>query len=458
MKFNPLFWMKKPVTETKSRTQEIARVENFGGAPAEKELVNIYAGENHDYDLSAGSYSKNITIIAMLIGTPILPAGDTPEREAAYKRLQRILFDEHPIINKLALINGTHWVFPQRIYGKTIIEHIRDSDIGKTGIRQDPVSKDIKAVVVEQQVVWMDENADVFGSPEYADRLRHISEKAIKEKWTGNVTKEQVYVNPFGIMPIPYAFNSLGDYRGISAYAGILRMLGDAHSIRANRDKILSKYRPQAVINTDDPDTWIFKNKKANGESGRLDVFGTDVKFNATGGESFSFVSLPSGAVSDHNLALEDINKELITSSMLPEIFSGKMMVGNYASSEFQQIQGLEFIRDIRRQFEKADHRLINSLAQIDSYVNGWKYEPLEVNYDNLNFASDVTKAQILSTAIQAMGAVVQNGFPQDVSFKLLKELLGFDYENVKELKLAIEETKASQPADPSLANLGEFF
>jgi hypothetical protein len=439
-----IFNRKKPVTETTSKSLHTIETQSaIGGFAAVKDLENIFRGENHDYDLAAGSYNKQILTVSRLVGTPVI-------KDGLYPNIQSLLFDEAVIVTLRAMINGTHWIFPRILAdGKIGVEHIKDSAIGSGGLRVDPETGALLAVVIEETVEWID--GDFLNETKWADRRRKYTPDEIVEIWEGDRTIRMVRDNTLGIMPIPFAFNSLGEIRGTSAYSGVLRLLRDIHEVRRNRDETLAQIRPKAVITTSNMDKWLEENQKHTDRKEAYDPFATRFAVNQAD-EKFEFLSLPSGFVADHNAALDDNSKEQIVSSPLPEIFSGKMTTGNYASNEYQQQQGIQFIQTVRAEMSKAWHRLVNDMVKLHNYLHFLpETEPLEISWDNLELASPLTRSQVMMNCVSALAQMSSGGIPVEVCFDLLKQLQPqMPYNTAGELADAIKKTKADMPStDP---------
>jgi hypothetical protein len=441
---------KKTVTETTSKSYNaVETVHAIGGYAASDRLEEIYKGEDHNYDLAAGSFNKQLLMVARLVGTPLIADG-------RYPRVQSILFDEAIIITLRAMINGTHWALPRVMAdGSAGIEHIKDSVITSGGLRVDPDTGALLAVVLRENIKWLD--GDFLNEEKSAERRRKFTADEITEVWAGDKISRGVRENTLGVMPIPFAFNSLGDIRGVSAYSGVLRLLRDIHEVRRNRDEILALAKPKAIIMSPDWDEWVERNMGANdqdrgGKSGRYDPFAAVVAANKPD-EKFEFLTLPSGVVADHNAALEDNSREQIVSSPLPEIFSGKMTTGNYASSEYQQQQAIQFVQSVRDEMSKSWKRLAWDLAKLDDYLHFTEGEPPEITWNNLELASPLTRSQVVANCVAALSQMAAGGIPVEVCFDTLKELqpqipYGTAGELADAMKAAKADTVSENPLD----------
>ena len=440
-----LFRRSPVVTETKSRSLNIVETTTaIGGYAADRNLEQIFCGTDHNFDLAAGSYNKQILTVARLVGTPII-------KDNLYPRIQTLLFDEATIITLRAMINGTHWVLPRLLTdGALGVEHIKDSAIGSGGLRVDPDSGALMAVVLHEQIKWLDGN--FLNEMYWASRRRKFTPDEMIEVWEGAKNSYETRQNTLGIMPVPFAFNSLGDIRGTSVYSGVLRLLRDMHEIRRNRDEILASVKPKAIVGTDNWDEWTKRNMETNRQDTLYDPFAARVAANKSG-EKFEFLILPPGSVQDHNAALEENSKEQIVSSPLPEIFSGKMTTGNYASNEYQQQQGVQFIQSVRNEMLKAWKQLVSHLAALDNYMSfDIEKEPPQMTWDNLELASPLTKSQVMTNCASALSTMATGGIPVEVCFAMLKELQPqMPYNTAGELADAIKKLKADTPSEDAM-------
>jgi hypothetical protein len=426
-----IFKQKPVATEIKDeRINQVALTQIRGGDAASRDLEGIYRGDDHHYDLAVGATNKQIMTIARLVGIPIV--------QGVSGRLQRLLQDEYPCIITRMLVNGTHWILPMLdAQGNIAVEHIRDSTIGAGGLRVDPVTNQINTVAIVENVAWL--TGRFLADEKIAERKRTFSREKVIEVWTGGENKQIERENTLGIMPIPFAFNSIGEWRGVSAYAGLLRILRDMHEIRRNRDEILSHARPKAVITSDEWIKWTDRNMQANDNVGRYEPFDAIVATNKPG-ETFEFLALPAGVVADHNAALEDLNRELTISSMLPELFSGRIIVGNHATAEHQITQAISFIESVRREVGKATRRLIHDLAALDVYPQA----ELSFAFDALDLTSPLTRSQVLLNMASALSNMLSSGVPIGAGFAIVKGLNpAMEYQTAEELTEAARKARA---------------
>jgi hypothetical protein len=449
LKFSDIFKRKKLVTEIQDKSYNtIARTQAIGGYAASARLEDIYKGTDHNYDLAVGSYNKQLLAVARLVGVPVLKEGE-------YPRIQSLLLDEGYIITLRALISGTHWILPRfQKNGGLGIEHIKDSDIGSGGLRFDPVTGALEAIVIEEQVNWLE--GQWLNWLAYANRKRRYTEDEIYEVWTGARNENLTRKNTLGIMPTPFAFNSLGEIRGISAYAGVLRLLRDIHEMRRNRDEILAQAKPKAVITSNDWNEWTNRNMKANGQGAMYDPFEAAVA-TCTPEEKFEFLTLPSGVIADYTAAIQDNSLEQLISSPLPEIFNGKAMQGNYASVDSQVTIAENFIRTVQREMFKAWKKLVSDMAKLENYMNfSLGAPPPKISFDNLELASPLTRSQILQNIISTTSTMISGGVPVEIGFELIKRLHpSLPYEKPGEMADAIRSAKADMPAESEIGAWG---
>ena len=250
------------------------------------------------------------------------------------------------------------------------------------------------------------------------------------------------------ILPIPFAFNSIGDIRGISAYSGVLRLMRDIHELRFNRDSILAKSRPKFNIQARDIDGFVERNMAGNGQSSFFDPYRADV-ITTLDGEKTEWVAIPSAVFNDLQTAITDNQTELLTSGLLPEMFSGKALTGNYASAEYNVYQGIEFIKSIRKELNKAWAILIEKSAKLHSYTTGTLYEKVDFSWDIFDMATHSTKAQVLQSVSNAVSVLKGQNLPISFIFDLLKEINPkMPFDTPEEMEKEFEEIKKRAPVE----------
>jgi hypothetical protein len=321
-------------------------------------------------------------------------------------------------------------------------------------LRFDPVTGGLKAIVIDEQVNWLE--GQWINWLAYANRKRRYTEDEIYEVWTGARNENLTRKNSLGIMPTPFAFNSLGEVRGISAYSGVLRLLRDIHEMRRNRDEILAQAKPKAVITSNNWNEWTNRNMKANGQGGMYDPFEAAVATNLLE-EKFEFLTLPSGIIADYTGAIQDNSLEQLISSPLPEIFNGKAMQGNYASVDSQITIAENFIRTVQREMLKAWKRLVGDMAKLENYMNfSLGAPPPEISFDNLELASPLTRSQYFQNLINGISTMIAGGVPAEIGFGLIKRLHpSLPYKTPGEMADAIRAAKADMPVDSGIGAWG---
>ena len=138
----------------------------------------------------------------------------------------------------MALVMGTHWIVPKLQEKKIVFEHIFDHTIGDDMIRINLRTGELEAVFQEIRINYP--TGDFHPQSKQTIYRRGWTQHAIFESWSGGEYPKTETENILSILPIPFAFNSIGDIRGISAYSGVLRLMRDIHELRFNRDSILA--------------------------------------------------------------------------------------------------------------------------------------------------------------------------------------------------------------------------
>ena len=410
-----------------------------GGGASKEELLQIYKGEHKNFDLACGSVNKQISTTAKLIGAPIILT-------EGFEWLQNLINDEAEIIHKMALVMGTHWIVPKLQEKKIVFEHIFDHTIGDDMIRINLRTGELEAVFQEIRINYP--TGDFHPQSKQTIYRRGWTQHAIFESWSGGEYPKTETENILSILPIPFAFNSIGDIRGISAYSGVLRLMRDIHELRFNRDSILAKSRPKFNIQARDIDGFVERNMAGNGQSSFFDPYRADV-ITTLDGEKTEWVAIPSAVFNDLQTAITDNQTELLTSGLLPEMFSGKALTGNYASAEYNVYQGIEFIRSIRKELNKAWAILIEKAAKLHSYTTGTLYEKVDFSWDIFDMATHSTKAQVLQSVSNAVSVLKGQNLPISFIFDLLKEINPkMPFVTPEEMEKEFEEIKKRAPIE----------
>jgi hypothetical protein len=228
--------------------------------------------------------------------------------------------------------------------------------------------------------------------------------------------------------------------------------------VRANRDNILATVKHIPVIKSSNFDGFVRNNLLASGqitakemedriaqgkpmpeykplEARVILLDGND----ETG--AFTMTPPPAGLAGELGQALDDLIREQIASSPLPELLSGKMTAGNYASVESHVELTIDFVRSLRREYTKSTDALLKRLQAADPY--GTDSERLEWGWDSVELTSAQTRANTLSAWAGAMSTLSSAKVPLELAFETLKGINpGMPYKTAGELREALKEAK----------------
>lgn len=428
-----------PIQTKDYGSQRIKQQRADGGFAAPESLLKIFTGEDNGFNLASGSVSKQIQTASRLCGVPTII-------NEGYEWLKKLAKDEAQTIHTMALVNGTHWAVPKQAGRSVSLEHILDSDIGNDNLRVNLDTGELEAVYQETQIRYP--VGEYAARQVQETRRRSWTKDTIREE-RGKIRREEP--NLLQILPTPFAFGDTVAIRGTSAYAGQLRMIRNLHELRFNRDSILSKARPKFFIQANDIDAFIERNRRANAQGSVYDPYEADAVVCEVGEEA-RWDAYPVGFFQEINNAIQDNQAELLTSGLLPEMFSGRALVGNYASAEYNVIQGVEFINSMREGFTKAWDKLLNDLARTHAMANGETAERIEFGWNAFDMMTATNKAQVLVGIVQAVQTCAASGLPIELVFDMVKTLNPeLDYATAEEMQEAIFRTKQETPFDEEI-------
>jgi hypothetical protein len=374
----------------------------IGGLAAASLLKGIYTGAAQNFNLASGFTYPAIAVPKQLIGVPSI--GD------AYPELQTYLMDEGTVITQTMLVNGTAWRWARwsdKLH-RLVWEAISDDSIGSQGIQTDPDTGEIIAITTDDNIEY---NGPDFRK-HYARRKRAITRAMISEEWTGAINRSANYPNPFGFMPIPFGHDCWeAEWRGTSVYSRIIRLIADAHDIRRNRDEILALFKPKMKQKTSNVNAWLDNNKKhtISGMGKVYTPFEANFILNGVD-EDTDIISIASDATTQHTAAIEDIRKEIMLASGLPELLFGGLATGNYASTDSQIRAAVEYIKDIQREMTKGYQLLLNQSAHILSYMQFKQPEAIAIRWGTLDMTSPEQQARIIASYASAISTMLGNG------------------------------------------------
>jgi hypothetical protein len=409
--FGPFgFWQKSRHSEGDFGRRHSNRPEHrdmTGGLSANSEtLYGLFYGTIPELQFASPMAFTPAKVPSMLMGVPTPRAKDAKTKKAVSRILEN-LGEEIPIINETALIIGTawRWVRWSQKLNRVIWEAIPDETI--TDIELDLDTNEIKAVWTYEQMRY----TDGYNVIKHAERKRRIGRDAVQIWWTGTennrLLKNEVYKNPFGFIPIPFGHECKEtEWRGRSIFCRNLRLLKACHDIQLKRDQILSKFEPKLTQKVEDVSAWLTNNGYESIND--VDPFDADFFIN-TEGEETDFLYLPGDATRQHTEALADNYKRAIIGSGVVELFWGGLATGNHASTETQKDLGVENIKALQREMNRAYTTAFNQTLTIMGFMEQSRYSEVVNEWGHFEMVSKQVQAQIFSTFMQGLSLLIQN-------------------------------------------------
>jgi hypothetical protein len=394
-----------------------------GGYIANAQLLKgIYTGSAVGFQLSCPSAYTPIKIPSVLVGIPNIKTSDAATQQLLTK-LTSLIIDECPIITHGMLLYGTawRWVKWSDKFKRVVWENIPDESV--TDIIVDVNTEEIKEIVTDEDIKYST-GEDVQKN---VRRKRHITKETITETLTGDINKKEVYKNPMGFMPIPFAHEALGsDWRGNSVYSRILRTLKCNHDLQYMRDEILAKFKPKIIQHLQGNDfavnKWLANNGMAS--SAEIDPFSSDFVVNV-GDENTSLLFLAGDATRQHTDAINDNMRKIVIGSGVPEIFWGTLATGGNYNTAYSQVHlGVEYIKSVQREMTKPYKQLINQSLQILAAATFEKAQNISIKWGALDFTSPSERASILATFAGAMSSLINSASITKEQIKYFYDLL----------------------------------
>jgi hypothetical protein len=386
-------------------------VDQSGGLTTNSDvLYGLYYGTTPWLQFASPLAYTPVKVPSMLTGIPTPRAEDKPTQEAL-----KAIIDQHSddfqLITSTSVMQGTCWPWVRYSQEKQAIlwDCVPDETISDIEISID--TGDIVGLWTHEIMAYNKGYMD----RQFAERKRHITPQRIEvwlnDQGSGNEMSHTLENNPFGFMPIPFGHECrIGEWRGHSVFARILRLMKSTHEIHLNRDEILSKFKPKLVqsVDANNAGEWL----KNNGYSGvdAVDPMQDDFFLNAGEAETTNFLYLQSDATAQLTAALEANRKEIIAGSGCPAIFwPSELLVGNYSSADTQTMLGVEYVKDLRHEEDKSYTQLFNQTLTIKGFLESRTYSAVKNGWDNFSMVSQATKAQIFSQFTQGLASIIQS-------------------------------------------------
>ena len=416
MAFN---WFQKRATQ-----QAAAKVVHIASRPIIRDLTEQFVVNS---DLTRGIWHNTVEALKLAgslayvpIAVPIsfmgLPIPKTIEQdEAEDVELARIVEEHCAGIREIHLQchrEGTIWIWPyfNSRKGRVLWEFIPDESIPS-------MIKDIQGG--ELQKVFTDEmlllqiNEDTQAN---VRRKQTFTTEKIEIVYEGGHVLDEAmaaraYVNPIGILPIPFANEKDGDEkRGHSDYERILSDLKAYHDLEFATLDLLARFRAKLALTVNDVEAWKANNPQFGSDLSSLDLSTSDLFFLMP--EETIEVIFPAGAHESYDAEKKVLFRKLVEETGIPEIAWGVKTTGNHATTEEQMAVLVRKVEDKRQQKNAPYKRLCVATRQLETLAGfGAEVDPgnVEVQWNLLDSVSDSVRSEIFERFTQGVSKLISS-------------------------------------------------
>jgi hypothetical protein len=409
--FDNLLNRHKETTDSDMTKQE-ARIKRrrdmTGGKVANVERMSgLYSGSDARVQFAAPYSNTPIAVPTAFVGIPT-PVTDDEATQDACKRIIDKMKDEFSILERSKLLNGTTWRFAK--YSKEtdsiVWETIPDDTVASVEI--DINTGEVKAVNTSETItvsIGIEDTAQIT-------RTRKFTRDRIDIKYEGDSKGkagllDYSMANPFKNLPIPFGHDCLeGQWRGISVFGRVYRLLKATHDIKEAREQILAQFRPKMVqtVGKGKVKEWLANNGLS--EETLPDPFKDDFFINQEGDKT-EFINLQSGITDQYTQAIKDNRTEIIIGTGIPELFWPPLATGNHASTDEQRNLAIQYIKELRRENERSYEILFNDSLKILGYIEFRNYQPVKIAWNSLSMLSLEARVRILDTFTTAATKII---------------------------------------------------
>jgi len=416
MAFN---WFQKRATQ-----QAAAKIVHIALRPVIRDLSEQFVINS---DLTRGIWHNTVEDLKLAgslayapIAVPIsfmgLPIPKTIEQnEAEDVELKRIV-DEH--CSELREIHlqchreGTIWIWPyfDAKKGRVLWEFIPDESI--PAFVKDIQGGELQKVFTDDMLLLQ------IGETAQAKvrRKRTFTAEKIEIRYEGQqVLDEQIadrtYVNPLGILPIPFANEADGnEKRGHSDYQRILSDLKAYHDLELATLDLLARFKAKLVLTVDDVERWKTNNPQFGSDLSLLNLSTADLLFVMH--DEKAEVIFPTGAHESYLSAKKTIFRKLIEATGIPEIAWGVKTTGNHASTEEQMTVLIRRVEDKRQQKNGPYEKLFIATRQLEALSGfGGQIDPQNVGifWNLLDSVSDSVRSEIFARFSEGVSKLISS-------------------------------------------------
>ena len=405
--------------------KEAAKVVHIAARPIVRDLTEQFVV---NADLTRGIWHNTVEALKLAgglayapIAVPIafmgLPIPKTIEQnEAEDLELARVV-DEHCAelreIHLQCHREGTIWIWPyfNARKGRVLWEFIPDESI--PSMIKDLQGGELQKIFTDEMLLLQIDDT----TQAQVRRRRTFAPKKIEITYEGQyqVIDEKIadrtYVNPIGILPIPFANEADGDEkRGHSDYERILSDLKAYHDLEFATLDLLARFRAKLALTVNDVEAWKANNPQFGSDLSSLDLSTSDLFFLMP--EETIEVIFPEGAHESYDAEKKNIFRKLVEETGIPEIAWGVKTTGNHATTEEQMAVLVRKVEDKRQQKNAPYKRLFVATRQLETLAGfGAEVDPgnVEVQWNLLDSVSDSVRSEIFERFTQGVSKLISS-------------------------------------------------
>ena len=423
-------WLKKesdnttPVKIAPRRPKFVDHTENF---VVNKPLTKgLYFGEYKGLKLASALAMAPVRVPVFFMGYPI------PVVEERYQDIVDLIMDRMslliPQVHLMKRRDGTIWLWPKYSAkaGRVVIEVINDDSI--TDIVKDLDTGEVVKIITNEDIklsVGYDETVTVNRRRVFEKNRITVTYIPVSGIMPDNL-KDRSMINTTGILPVPFSQEADADeIRGHSIYGRVISDFKDYHDIDASRTEKIAKFSPKIIVGIDDIDEFAVNNGFEDGADffENFSLYGSDILTYRPGkGEKPELLEL-SSSIEVYTSALKQKFRKIIEGTGIPEIAWGLKTEGNLASVEENMATLLMYVKGDQREVTKSWETVFKAILQLElSATLSGPAPDVKVSWNDLDSASDKTKAEIFSLVADGISKVVdKSALTKDQLYRLWK-------------------------------------
>lgn len=410
------FGRKKEAPESKTFPRRPSLSDMTGGNPANEELLlGIYHGTFPGLEKASplARVPINTPVSLMGVPTPTSPDQKTQEKLA---EIRRSMSQEIKLINKMALLVGTSWVYPKwdsRTGNGLVWKVLRDSIV--TDVLVSLATELPVGLITDEQIkisVGENQTALLRRKTQYTQDTVSVTHSGAAAGLVDDRTSRNVARTP----PIMFANEPDDLYsRGHSLLEPCLCDFKDYHDIDYRVSEVLSRFRVKQIQKLRDGTgmkDWRHNNGlDADEDFANFDVADQDLLFVIGESEDTRYEFLPEGATSAAEKALERLAWKIICGTETPEIFFGKAVSGNVGSYTEQMNMMVTKVQGFRESLSWAYKELFKASLILCGIAESTTYDlNFSMGWNNLSALSEKDKAEILNKFCSSVSVGLASG------------------------------------------------